>query len=145
MSCLFGNISFVWLIIENDEEEEDFCIEEIRCCDCFLDKIICFIEKNNGKIRNLIKSFFYEKLKIADIFIYYSPITIFCCKLFLDIFCKNEEVNKEEMDKYCLAEEIDYQCLYYLSRETIFNCICDNCQKTLLKLASKKLNSIKLK
>ena len=44
MSCLFGNISFVWLIIENDEEEEDFCIEEISC-DCFLDKIICFIEK----------------------------------------------------------------------------------------------------
>ena len=49
------------------------------------------------------------------------------------------------MDKYCLAEQIDYQCLYYLSRETIFNCICDNCQKTLLKLVSKKLTSIKLK
>ena len=49
------------------------------------------------------------------------------------------------MDKYCLAERIDYCCLYFLSRETIFNCICDNCQKTLLKLVSKKLTKIKIK
>ena len=53
MSCLFGKIPFVWLIFEDDNEEEeeeeeervDFCIEEIRCCDCFFDKVLYFIEK----------------------------------------------------------------------------------------------------
>ena len=49
------------------------------------------------------------------------------------------------MDKNCLAEEIDFCCLYYLSRETFFNCICDNCQKTLLKLVSEKFIAIKIK
>ena len=154
MSCLFGKIPFALLIFdENDNEEEeeervDFCIEEIRCCDCFFDEVLFFIEKNNYKInfKKLFDKFFYltRKLKINDVFMYYSSITIFCCEFTLNFYSKHEEVDKYEMDKYCLAEEIDFRCFYYLSRETIFNCICDNCQKTLLKLASRKLNSIKL-
>ena len=154
MSCLFGKIRFVWLIFENEDEEEeeiDFDVKEIRFCDCFIDKLFYFIEKNNYKINfcKIFENFYYvpKKLKVVDIFMYYSSITIFCCELAYNFYSKQkqEEIDKAEMDKNCLAEQIDYQCLYYLSRETIFNCICDNCQKTFLKLVSKKLNSIKLK
>ena len=118
MSCLFGKIPFAWLIFdENDNEEEeeervDFCIEEIRCCDCFFDKVLYFIEKNNYKInfKKLFDKFFYltRKLKINDVFMCYSSITIFCCEFTLNFYSKHEEVDKYEMDKYCLAEEIDF-------------------------------------
>ena len=76
---------------------------------------------------------------------YFSTVTIFCCESILNFYSKLGQIDKYEMDRYCLAERIDYCCLYYLSRETIFNCISDNCQKTLLKLVSKKLTSIKIK
>ena len=147
MSYLFGKRPFVWTIFDDDDEEEqeDFFIEEIRC----FDKLIFFIEKYNYKInfRKLYGKFFYvaKKLKIVDVFMYFSLITIFCCESALNFYTKQDEIDKDEMDKYCLAEEVDYCCLYYLSRETAFNCICDNCQKTLLKLVSRKLTSIKLK
>ena len=120
MSCLFGKIPFVWLIFDEEEEEEeseDFCIEEIRCCDCFFDKVLFFIEKNNYKInfKKLFARFFYvpKKLKIVDVFMYFSSITIFCCESAINFYSKQEEFDKYEMDKYCLAEQIDYQCLYY--------------------------------
>ena len=151
MSCLFGKVPFVWTIFDDEEEEEqeDFFIEEIRCCDCFFDKVLLFIEKFNYKInfRTLYDKFFYvpRKLRTDDLFMYFSSITVFCCESALNFYSKQDQVDKDEMDKYCLAEEIDYCCLYYLSRETIFNCICDNCQKTLLKLVSKKLTNIKIK
>ena len=151
MSCLFGKVPFVWTIFDDEEEEEqeDFFIEEIRCCDCFFDKVLFFIEKFNYKInfRTLYEKFFYipKKLRIVDVFMYFSSITVFCCESALNFYSKQDEIDKDEMDKYCLAERIDYCCLYYLSRETIFNCICDNCQKTLLKLVSKKLTNIKIK
>ena len=152
MSVLFGKIPFIWSIFDEnydeDDDEEDFCIKEIRCCDCFFDKVLFFVEKNNYKVnfRKLYGNFFYvpKKLRIVDVFMYYSSITIFCCEFYLNFCSEQEQVDKDEMDKYCLAEEIDYCCLYYLSRETIFNCICNNCQRSLLKLVSKKLNKIKL-
>ena len=151
MSCLFGKVPFVWTIFDDEEEEEleDFFIEEIRCCDCFFDKVLFFIEKFNYKInfRTLYEKFFYipKKLRIVDVFMYFSSITVFCCESALNFYSKQDEIDKDEMEKYCLAEKIDYCCLYFLSRETIFNCICDNCQKTLLKLVSKKLTNIKIK
>ena len=151
MSCLFGKVPFVWTIFDDidGEEQKDFFIEEIRCCDCFFDKVIFFIEKNNYKInfKELYDKFFYirKKLRIVDVFMYFSSITIFCCESILNFYSKQYQIDKDEMDRNCLAEEIDYCCLYFLSRETIFNCICDNCQKTLLKLVSKKLTNIKIK
>ena len=151
MSFLFGKVPFVWRIFDNEDEEEqeDFFIEEIRCCDCFFDKVIFLVEKYKYRINftTLYENFFYtsKKFRIGYVFMYYSSITIFCCEEAVNFCSELNEIDKDEMDKYCLAEEVDYCCLYYLSRETIFNCICDNCQKTLLKLVSKKLTSIKLK
>ena len=67
-------------------------------------------------------------------------MTIFCCEETFNFYSsQHDQIEKDEMDKHCLAEEVDYCCLYFLSRETIFNCLCDNCQKTLLKLVSRKL------
>ena len=151
MSLLFGKVAFVWTILDHidEEEQEDFLIEEIRCCDCFFDKVIYFMEKNNYKInfRELYLNFFFiaKKLRTVDVFMYFSSITIFCCESIFNFYSKQCQIDKDEMDRNCLAEEIDYCCLYFLSRETIFNCICDNCQKTLLKLVSKKLTNIKIK
>ena len=151
MSLLFGKVAFIWKIFDHidEEEQEDFLIEEIRCCDCFFDKVIYFMEKNNYKInfRELYLNFFFiaKKLRTVDVFMYFSSITIFCCESIFNFYSKQCQIDKDEMDRNCLAEEIDYCCLYFLSRETIFNCICDNCQKTLLKLVSKKLTNIKIK
>ena len=68
MSYLFGKIPFVWLIFEDDNEEEeervDFCIEEIRCCDCFFDKVLYFIEKIIIKLISknyLTSSFMFQR------------------------------------------------------------------------------------
>ena len=46
---LFRNTNFIWSIFDDfdDEPPEDFTIEEIKCCDCFIDKIQHFVEKNN--------------------------------------------------------------------------------------------------
>ena len=149
MSLLFGKVALVWTIFDDfhEEEQEDFFVEEIRCCECFIDKLLYFVEKNNYKIkfRKLYEKFSVipQNLRIFDVFMYFSTVTIFCCESILNFYSKLNQIDKDEMDKYCLAEEIDYCCLYYLSRETIFNCICDNCQKTLLKLVSRKLIIIK--
>ena len=151
MSLLFGKVAFVWSIFDDydEEEQEDFFIEEIRCCDCFFDKLQYFIRKNDYKInfKKLHSEFFFipKKLRIVDVFMYFSKVTIFCCEPIVNFYSELGQIDKEEMDRNCAAEEIDYCCLYYLSRETIFNCICDSYQKTLLKLVSKKLNKSKLK
>ena len=151
MSLLFGKVAFAWRIFDHidEEEQEDFFIDEIRCCDCFFNKVLHFIEKNNYEInfKKLYEKFFFipKKFRNVDVFMYFSTITIFCCEPIINFYSELAQIDKDEMDRYCLAEEIDYCCLYYLSRETIFNCICDNCQKTLLKLVSKKLTSIKIK
>ena len=105
MSVIFGNVSSVYSILDDVNEEDDFFIEEIRFCSCFFDEFQYLIRKNNFKIGF------------------------------------NENKNQ-------VFEKVEYCCLYYrfklLSDENIFNCICRNCQITLLKLVSKTLNSVNL-
>ena len=151
MSFVFGKVGFVYSIFDDvdEEEQEDFFIEEIRYCNCFFDEFQYFIRKNNFKIgfKEVYNEFFYipKKFRTEDFFLYYSKLSIFCCEVCVNFYCKLGYIDKYEMDKNCAAEKVDYCCLYYLSRETIFNCICHNCQRTPLKLVSKKLNSYKLK
>ena len=147
---LFRNTNFIWSIFDDfdDEPPEDFTIKEIRCCDCFIDKIQHFIERNNEvKFKKLYNEIYFiaRNLTTVDVYLYFSTTAIFCCESILKLYSKLDLIDKDEMDKNCLAEEIDFCCLYYLSRETIFNCICDNCQKTLLKLVSEKFIAIKIK
>ena len=151
MSVLFGKVGFVYSVFDHvdEEDQEDFFIEEIRYCDCFFDEIQYFVRRNNFKIgfKEVYNEFFHipKEFTVEDFFLYFSKLTIFCCEKCVDFFCKLDYIDKNEMDKNCKAEVIDYCCLYYLSRETIFNCICHNCQRTLLKLLSEKFNTIKLK
>ena len=51
MSCLFQDIRFIWSIFDSEEEEEieNFKIEEIRFCNCFIDQIVDFIEKKQPR------------------------------------------------------------------------------------------------
>ena len=52
MSLIFGKIGFIYSIFDNEDEDEqeDFFIEEIRYCDCFFDEFQYLIIKNNYKI-----------------------------------------------------------------------------------------------
>ena len=151
MSVIFGKVGFIHSIFDNEDEEEqeDFFIEEIRYCDCFFDEFQYLLEKNNGKIgfKEIYDEFtdLPRKFRLEDFFLYYSKLSIFCCEKCVNFFCELDLIDTNEMDRNCAAEEVDYCCLYYLSRETIFNCICHNCQRTLLKLVSKKLNVNKLR
>ena len=147
-------MNFLWSIFdeENDDffEGENFKIEELRICSCFCEEIFDFIEENNREIdfdKLYVKLHFEMQRKrgINDFYIYYSKISILCCSKLLKICPLEEELDKDVMDENCLAEKVDFHCLYFLSRETIFNCICDNCQRSLLKLISRKFIIIKLK
>ena len=147
---LFRNTNFVWSIFDDfdDEPPEDFTIEEIKCCDCFIDKIQQFIERNNeSKCRELYNEIYSvaKNLTTADVYLYFSTTAIFCCESIVKLYSKLGQIDKDEMDKNCLAGKVDFCCLYYLSRETIFSCICDSCQKTLLRLVSIKLHKFKKK
>ena len=140
-------MQFIWNIFESEDEEdvEDFEIKEIRFCDCFIDYVV-FLKECNNKMtfRKFYDRFYYEILigfLSLEIYVYYAETTIVCCKE--SVYNQIIELDKDEMDQNCLAEKVDFYCLYFLSRETIFNCICGNCQKTLLKLVSKNFNKIK--
>ena len=145
MSIIFGNAGSIYSILDDVNEEEDFSIEEIRYCSCFFDEFQYFIRKNNFKIgfNEVYNKFFYirKNFRMELFLLYYSKLSIFCCDTCVNFYYKLGYVNKFEVDK-------KYRCLYYrfklLSEESIFNCICRNCQITLLKLVSKKLNSFKL-
>ena len=52
MNFIFGKIGFIYSIFDNEDEEEqeDFFIKEIRYCNCFFDEFQYLIEKNNGRI-----------------------------------------------------------------------------------------------
>ena len=151
MSFIFGKVGLIYSIFDNEDEEEqeDFFIKEIRYCNFFFDEFQYLIEKNNGRIA--FKEIYNEftdlprKFRLEDFFLYYSKLSIFCCEKCVNFLCGLDLIDTNEMDRNCAAEEVDYCCLYYLSRETIFNCICHNCQRTLLKLVSKKLNINKLR
>ena len=136
-------MTLIWRFYDDSDEEDqdDFLIKEIRCCDCFFDSIFFLIKDK----KQVTFDFLYNKLKVpfpcvkGDIFMYYSKISIFCCEKSKIIFENSIGLDKEEMDRNCIAALIDYHCLYFLSRETMTYSLCEGCRKTLLKDISKKL------
>lgn len=56
MTSLFYKNPIIWSLFDTEEEEEsdNFEIEEVRFCDCFINQINYLIGKNNGKLN------FYE-------------------------------------------------------------------------------------
>ena len=140
MSFIFGNIGSVYSILDDINEEEDFSIEEIRYCDCFFDEFQYFIRKNNFKIgfNELYNELFHtpKKFRMELFLLYYSKVSIFCCEVCANFYYKLG---------YIVCKKVEYcRRINVLSEESFFNCICRNCQITLLKLVSRKLNSFKL-
>ena len=134
-----ARVRFISSFFHTEEEEycEDFEIEKIRFCNSFLDRVVSFIEKNKGILmfENFYQNFFNgipKRMTFSNIIVYYAPVTIVCCLKALYNPSYLEDTDEEKMDEECLAEEIDYHCLHYLSREYIFSSICDNCKKNLL-------------
>ena len=129
------------------ENRDDFLIKEIRCCDCFFDKVINI--KNELKevtFYTLYQKMFIEyenkKLFRRDIYIFFSEVCVFCCEESKMVFEQSLEIDKDLMDERCRAELVDFHCLYFLSRETLFGSICESCQRTLLKIVSERLIKI---
>lgn len=145
---LVVNVPLIWRIYDDsdDEDRDDFLVKEIKCCNCFFDKIIAII---GGKAEVTFDNL-YKKLRAprgrtqGDVYMYFSEISIFCCEKGKEIFEKVCEVDKEKMDENCLAPSIDYCCLYFLSRESWIHCICEGCRRTILKLVSERLIKIKI-
>ena len=52
MSILFGKVPLIWTIFDDidEEEQEDFFVEEIRCCNCFFDKVLFLLKKTIIKL-----------------------------------------------------------------------------------------------
>lgn len=145
--ALITNRPLVWRIYDDsdDEDRDDFLIKEIRCCECFLDRILAVIEEE------LTFEKIYRKLRVwkgynraNEIYMFFSEISIFCCERSKVIFEQVCEVDKEKMDENCLAASIDFCCLYYLSRESWIRSLCDGCQRTILKIVSERLIKIKI-
>ena len=145
--ALITNRPLVWRIYDDsdDDDRDDFLIKEIRCCECFLDRILAVIEEE------LTFEKIYRKLRVwkgynraNEIYMFFSEISIFCCEESKIIFEQVCGFDKEQMDVSCQAARIDYCCLYFLTRETWMQCICEGCRRTILKLVSGKLIKIKI-
>ena len=145
---LFGDVTSLWRIYDDsdDEDRDDFVIKEIRCCSCFFDKIITIVDgKSKVTFIEVYKNLHPPRTIVqGDIYMFFSKISVFCCERMKIIFEKACEVDKQIMDENCLAESIDYCCLYFLSRESWINCICDGCRRSILKIVSEKLIKIKI-
>ena len=150
MSILVGKKPLLYRIYDDsdDEDRDDFIVKEVRCCDCFIDLIIKIIDNK----KELTFQFLNEKVLMPrklrfhknDIFFLFSEICIFTCEKYKNMFENLFELDKNEMDKNCLAEYVDFNCLYFLSRETIFFSICEGCRRTLIIEISNKLIKIKI-
>ena len=145
--ALIINRPLVWRIYDDsdDEDRDDFEIKEIRCCECFLDRVLAVIDEK------LTFQEIYRKLRELkgynrpiEIYMFFSEISIFCCEESKKIFMQVCGLDKEQMDENCQAARIDYCCLYFLSRETWMQFICEGCRRTILKLLSGKLIKIKI-
>ena len=119
MSVIFGKVGFIHSIFDNEDEEEqeDFFIEEIRYCNCFFDEFQYLLEKNNGKIgfKEIYDEFtdLPRKFRLEDFFLYYSKLSIFCCEKCVNFFCELDLIDTNEMDRNCAAEEVDY-CVFII-------------------------------
>ena len=85
MSFIFGKVGFIYSIFDNEDEDEqeDFFIEEIRYCNCFFDEFQYLLKRNNDRIgfKEIYDEFtdLPRKFRLEDFFLYYSKLSIFCC------------------------------------------------------------------
>lgn len=132
----------IWNMFDTDEDE-NFKVDEIRVCDCFLEWAIYFLEKCSDNLfaEKFMNDFLNEMPTIHLIFnvhIFYGRVTVVSCSKALYHFFYKDDINQEKMDSDCLADEIDMRCMYFLERSLFFDYICSNCQLNFIKTVSEK-------
>ena len=146
---LIVDAAMIWRIYDesDDEDRDDFVVKEIRCCNCFFDKVIAIINGKSEITFELLRRITTTLRRCLEghTYLFFSEISIFCCDKSKVIFESACEIDKGKMDENCVAPSIDYCCLYFLSRETYIYSICDGCKRTILRLISKRLIKIKFK
>ena len=140
----------LWAMFDdNDDEFSNFKIREFRTCDCFVDWIIRFQNKNKNTLfsEEIITDFFDAiptDMISYDMFSIFGKITIVCCKNALYHFFYKEDLNQDKLIDECLGYDIDMRCLYLLDKKLIdFSSLCSNCQFDFIKMVSTRF--IKLK
>ena len=140
----------LWAMFDdNDDEFSNFKIREFRTCDCFVDWIIRFQNKNKNTLfsEEIITDFFDAiptDMISYDMFSIFGKITIVCCKNASYHFFYKEDLNQDKLIDECLGYDIDMRCLYLLDKKLIdFSSLCSNCQFDFIKMVSTRF--IKLK
>ena len=91
----------LWTVFDEDEDEDSglntFEIHEFRVCDCYLDWILYFQNKNKNTVfsEEFTTSFFDEILSnniACDVFSIFGKVTIVCCRRALYHFFYKDDV-----------------------------------------------------
>ena len=142
----------LWTVFDEDEDEDSglntFEIHEFRVCDCYLDWILYFQNKNKNTVfsEEFTTSFFDEipSNKIAcDVFSIFGKVTIVCCRRALYHFFYKEDVQHEKLSDECLGYDIECCCMYLLEKKLFFPYLCSNCQFNFIKNVSNRFIKIK--
>ena len=142
----------LWTAFDEDEDEDSglntFEIHEFRVCDCYLDWILYFQNKNKNTVfsEEFTTSFFDEipSNNIAcDVFSIFGKVTIVCCRRALYHFFYKEDVQHEKLSDECLGYDIECCCMYLLEKKLFFPYLCSNCQFNFIKNVSNRFIKIK--
>ena len=112
----------LWTVFDEDEDEDSglntFEIHEFRVCDCYLDWILYFQNKNKNTVfsEEFTTSFFDEipSNNIAcDVFSIFGKVTIVCCRRALyHFFCKEDVQHEKLSDDFWVMTSNAVVCIY---------------------------------
>ena len=112
----------LWTAFDEDEDEDSglntFEIHEFRVCDCYLDWILYFQNKNKNTVfsEEFTTSFFDEipSNNIAcDVFSIFGKVTIVCCRRALyHFFCKEDVQHEKLSDDFWVMTSNAVVCIY---------------------------------
>ena len=112
----------LWTAFDEDEDEDSglntFEIHEFRVCDCYLDWILYFQNKNKNTVfsEEFPTSFFDEipSNNIAcDVFSIFGKVTIVCCRRALyHFFCKEDVQHEKLSDDFWVMTSNAVVCIY---------------------------------
>ena len=122
MNKLVDKKYLLWTVFDEDEDEDSglntFEIHEFRVCDCYLDWILYFQNKNKNTVfsEEFTTSFFDEipSNNIAcDVFSIFGKVTIVCCRRALyHFFCKEDVQHEKLSDDFWVMTSNAVVCIY---------------------------------
>ena len=131
------------------EEDVPKCnISEFRVCDCFVEWGIAFLNKysnitlSNDFMRVICNTIPTETID-CDVYSVFGESCIVCCRDALYNFFYKDSLDDEIMTEECECYETDCCCLYFLTKQLFFTCLCNKCQLNFIKGVSKTFKIIK--